>query len=182
MNKKMMFLVVLLTGLFLYPLTGYSQEAGKFGLGVRGGWYESNDAEEGKLYGGIQSRWKLLPALAIEGAVDYRSEESYPNNRKVTSYPVLVSALFYPIPDAKISPYLLGGVGWYFLEVKDNQGSNTTKDFGAHVGFGLDIPLNPNVVFNTDLRYYSLDIKDQRIRDLDANGYIVSAGLTFYLW
>ena len=182
MNKKMVFLAVLFIGLFLYPLTGYSQEAGKFGLGVRGGWYESNDAEEGKLYGGIQARWKLLPALAIEGAVDYRSEESYPNNRKVTSYPVLVSALFYPIPDAKISPYLLGGVGWYYLKVKDNQGSNTTEDFGAHVGFGLDIPLSPNVVFNTDLRYYSLDINDQRIKDLDANGYIVSAGLTFYLW
>lgn len=78
MNKRMMFLAVLLIGLFLYPLTGYSQEVGKFGLGVRGGWYKSNDAEDGALHGGIQARWKLLPALAIEGAVDYRSEESYP--------------------------------------------------------------------------------------------------------
>lgn len=182
MNKKIIFAVFILVGFFLYPLMGNTAEMGKFGVGVRGGWYKSNDADDGKLYGGLQVRWKVFPALAIEGAVDYRPEESYPDNRKITSYPVLVSALFYPIPGAAVSPYLLGGVGWYYSKLEDSQGTTRSNDFGAHLGGGLDIPIAPSVVFNADLRYYFLNFEDQKVKDLNANGYIISAGLTFYFW
>jgi opacity protein-like surface antigen len=182
MKKKIIMFTFILIGLLLYPLMGSADEMGKFGLGFRGGWYKSNDADDGKLYGGFQARWRIFPALAIEGSIDYRTEESFPNNRKITNYPVLVSALFYLIPGAKVSPYLLGGVGWYYSELKDNLGTTYSNDFGAHVGGGLDIPLAPQVVFNADLRYYFLNFDNVKVKDLETNGYIISAGLTFYFW
>lgn len=182
MNKKIIVAGFILLGLFLYPLAGHSAEGGKFGIGVRGGWYKSNDSDDGKMYGGLQARWKILPALAIEGVGDYRPEESFSNNRKITSYPVLVSALFYLIPGAPVSPYLLGGVGWYYSKLEDSRGTTWSNDFGAHLGGGLDIPLSSSLVFNADLRYYFLNLDDQKVKDLKTNGYIISAGLTFYFW
>lgn len=181
MNKKNIIFSIILIGLFLFPLMG-NADSGRFGLGFRGGWYKANDADDGKIYGGLQARWKIFPALAIEGSADYRTEETYPNNRKITSYPVLVSALFYLIPRARVSPYLLGGVGWYYSKLEDNQGTTWSNDFGAHLGAGLDIPIAPNVVFNADFRYYFLNFGDQKVKDLKTDGYIISAGLTFYLW
>jgi hypothetical protein len=182
MKKKMVIFTLFLLGLVFYPIISHAEGAGSFGLGFRGGWYKAQDANDGTVYGGFQARWKLFPALAIEGLVDYHTEQSFPGNRKVTSYPVLVSALFYLIPGAQVSPYLLGGVGWYYSNVEDGQGSVWTNDFGAHLGGGVDIPLSPTIVLNADLRYYFLNFTDQKVKDLQANGYIVSVGLTFYLW
>ena len=181
MDKKIIFWTVLLLVLFLVPLTGYS-DSGKFGLGARGGLYKSTDADGSKLYGGIQARWKLSPSLSFEGAFEYRPTESYPNNRKITSYPLLASALFHLMPGAKFSPYLLGGLGWYYSKIEDSTGSNTTYTPGLHLGGGLDIPLNPDISFNADIRYYFLNYGDQKVSDLKTDGYIISVGFTFYLW
>jgi opacity protein-like surface antigen len=181
MDKKFIFLTAIVLTLFLIPLTGYA-DSGKFGLGVRGGLYKSNDADSMILYGGVQARWKLFPGMSLEGTFDYRPSESYPGNRKITSTPILASALFYLMPGGKISPYLLGGVGWYYAKIEDSSGSNTTYTPGLHLGGGLDIPLDPNIVFNADIRYFFLDYGDQKVKNINTNGYIISAGVTFYLW
>ncbi len=181
MDKKIILLLAVVLTLFLTPLTGYA-DGDKLGLGVRGGLYKSTDAESMILYGGAQVRWKLFPAMSVEGTIDYRPAESYPGNRKITSYPFLVSALFYLMPGANFSPYLLGGLGWYYSKIEDNSGSSTGYTPGFHVGAGLDIPLNPNLVFNADFRYFFLNYGDQKVDDLKTDGYIISAGLTFYLW
>lgn len=167
--------------LCLIPLVVYA-DAGKFGIGARAGLYKSADAEGSKLYGGIQARWRIFQALSVEGSIDYRGKEDYPGNKKITSYPLLATVLFYPMPDAKYSPYLLGGLGWYYSKVEDASGSNTDHTPGLHVGAGLDIPLSPEITFNADFRYYFLNYSDQRVKDLKTNGYIISAGVTFYLW
>ncbi|MBI4765753.1 MAG: outer membrane beta-barrel protein [Deltaproteobacteria bacterium] len=181
MNKPCFLITALAIALLLIPLAGFA-DSGKFGLGLRGGLYKSNDADNTILYGGVQARWKVFPALSIEGTLDYRPSESYPNNRKVTSYPILVSALFYPMPGAKYSPYLLGGAGWYYSQIEDIAGSSTTYTPGLHLGGGLDIPLSPALVFNADIRYYFINYGDQKVKDLNMDGTIISAGLTFYLW
>jgi opacity protein-like surface antigen len=120
--------------------------------------------------------------MSIERPVDYRATESYPNDRKITSYPFLVSALFYPMPGANFSLYILGGLGWYISKIEDSAGSSTAYTPGFQVGAGLDIPLNPNLVLNADLRYFLLNYGDQKVNDLKTNGFIISAGVTFYLW
>ncbi len=180
MNKKIVLLSAIIISLFLIPLTGNAE--GKFGLGPRAGLVKSNDASGLSLFGGGQIRWKIFPAMSLEGTFDYRAEESYSNNRKINTFPILTSALFYPVPGAKISPYFLGGVGWYFSKIEDSSGSSTWFTPGLHLGGGLDFPLNPNLVFNVDIRYYFLNYGDDRVKNLNTDGFIISAGLTFYLW
>ena len=86
------------------------------------------------------------------------------------------------MPGANFSPYLLGGVGWYFSKIEDRSGSSTWFTPGLHLGGGIDLPLNPSVVFNADIRYYFLRYSDDRAKNLNTDGFLISAGLTFYLW
>jgi hypothetical protein len=181
MDKKTVFLTAVVLTLFLIPLTGYA-DSEKIGLGVRAGLFKSNDADSMILYGGVQARWKVFPGMSLEGTLDYRPSEPYSNNRKITSTPILASALFYPMPGGKFSPYLLGGLGLYYAKIEDSAGSSTSFTPGFHLGGGIDIPLNPDIIFNADIRYFFLNYDDQKVKNLNTNGVIISAGLTFYLW
>jgi len=156
------------------------------GIGGRAGWLRSDDADDTNLHGGAHLRLRLLPILGLEGSIDYRKEEFDNGRIEVKSYPVLVSALLYPIPAAPIQPYLIGGVGWYFNRIEIAGGrSDETQRFGVHIGPGLDIPLTPQVVLNGDIRWFFLDVdskevREARRRDLDTDGWIATVGVTFY--
>lgn len=60
--------------------------------------------------------------------------------------------------------------------------SHTDEELGVHAGAGADFPLGPGWVMNADLRYYALadKIEGRRVRDLDADGWQLRAGLTYY--
>ena len=156
------------------------------GIGGRAGWLRSDDADDTNLHGGAQLRLRLLPILGLEGSIDYRKEEFDNGRIEIKSYPVLVSALLYPIPTAPIQPYLIGGVGWYFNRIEIEGGrSDETQRFGVHIGPGIDIPITPQVVLNGDIRWYFLDVDSKRVRearrrDLDTDGWLATVGVTFY--
>jgi hypothetical protein len=175
--------LVLITG--LYPVIGYTADVpaqpdpGSLGLGVRGGWYKIRDADEGKFYGGIQARWKVMPWLAIEGSVDYRAPSYYTGGRKITSYPFLLSALIYPMPKAFFSPYILGGGGLYYSHL-ENSTSYYNNAWGWHTGLGFDVPLYKRLILNVEARYTWVSFDENNFRDINANGYTVAAGLTYY--
>lgn len=153
---------------------------GKFGLGPRAGYYKSNDADEGNLYFGIQARGRLTPNLAIEGAIDYRKEEFDNGNIVSKSYPILASALLYLLPNSTLSPYIIGGIGWYNTTVEIKGADNeTSSDIGYHFGAGADIPIAETVVLNFDIRYNFLDVSVES-KDIDYKGWIGTGGLTFY--
>ena len=49
----------------------------------------------------------------------------------------------YKIPSASVSPYLLGGAGWYqFAGAVTGVGSGSENDFGWNVGGGISMPLS----------------------------------------
>ncbi len=156
------------------------------GVGGRAGWFRSDDADETNLYGGAHVRLRLLPALALEGSIDYRREEFDNGKIAIKSYPVLASALLYLIPSGPIQPYLIGGAGWYFNRVEIKDGPNDeTKRVGAHVGAGLDVPLTSQFVLHGDIRWYFLDVdsrkvREERLDDLNTDGWLATVGATFY--
>ena len=157
------------------------------GIGGRMGALHSNDADDTNLYGGAQLRWRLGPILGLEGSIDYRREEFDHGAIEIRSYPVLVSALLYPIPLGPLQPYAIGGVGWYFSRVEIKNGPHDeTNRFGAHVGAGLDLPIAPRVVLNGDVRwiFYDVDskkVREERLKDLNTDGWLATVGITFYL-
>jgi opacity protein-like surface antigen len=52
--------------------------------------------------------------------------------------------LVYKIPGATVSPYAIGGAGWYNANLSDNAlfGSGSDNNFGWNIGGGISMPLS----------------------------------------
>jgi opacity protein-like surface antigen len=70
----------------------------------------------------------------------------------------------------RVSPFLLGGPGWYRRKVEalDGPESVTTTEFGWHAGIGLQLLPNKHFGIHGDYRYTFLDFND----DDDDEGFI----------
>lgn len=131
-----------------------------FSIGPRATYATPKDADESKWFAGAQARLHLLPGLALEGSIDYRSN-NFLNLVTIKTYPVQASLLAYLIPDAVFSPFLLGGVGLYYTQIEGIEGSlnfsNTTNRFGLHAGAGIEIILNKALSLDGSYRYVWLE-------------------------
>jgi opacity protein-like surface antigen len=71
----------------------------------------------------------------------------------------------------RVSPFLLGGPGWYRRKVEalDSPGnlSVSSTDFGWHAGIGLEILASRHFGIHGDYRYTFLDFHDD-----DNDGFI----------
>ncbi|MGE0043477.1 MAG: outer membrane beta-barrel protein [Vicinamibacterales bacterium] len=97
-------------------------------------------------------------AAAVELAIDYRNAVNDDLTERVKDFPFQASVLVYPIR-AAVSPYLVGGLGWYSQRV-DSLGAGqavlettTTRKMGWHAGVGGEIRLHPRVSLFGDYRY-----------------------------
>jgi opacity protein-like surface antigen len=118
-------------------------------FGGRAAYYRPKDADHGTLNGGAQLRLHLTSVLAVEGSADYR-QNNY-GSTTVDIVPVQLSLMAYLIPNAIVSPYILGGVGWYYTHV---QGSSTSQNrYGPHAGAGLEVALARNWTVDGSFRY-----------------------------
>ncbi|MDD5686915.1 MAG: OmpA family protein [Elusimicrobia bacterium] len=155
-----------------------------FSIGPRATYYNPKDAEEGQWYGGAQARLHLSPSLGLEGSIDFR-RNSFNSLTSIKTYPVQVSLLEYLMPGAVWSPFLLGGVGWYYTRTEGpNNFSNTTNRFGLHVGAGLETMLTDNLSLDGSYRYVLLEsVESKDINALnktyDDNGSMVTIALNF---
>jgi hypothetical protein len=106
-----------------------------FSLGGRATYFDPPNLSP-KWYGGAQARMHFGQVFAIEGSVDYREKKM--ESTFTRTYPVQVSALIYLLPGKRVSPFILGGGGWYYTNVNGPGGfSDTQKRFGAHAGGGV---------------------------------------------
>jgi opacity protein-like surface antigen len=102
---------------------------------------------------------------AIEVAFDYRSTLADDQLTRVTSVPIQISLLYYPVR-RRLAPYFLGGVGWYALNVErftavgddDPVTQDTTRRFGTHAGLGADLRLHRRFAIHGDYRYTFLHL------------------------
>ncbi|MBI2832806.1 MAG: porin family protein [Acidobacteria bacterium] len=151
------FLGVLLAGTSV-SAPAYAQNSG-FGLGGRFSFVRGDPAVEASSarYSGGLLRWRLSPRRTIELSLDYRSRLNQDLTERVKDYPFQGSLLLYPVR-ASISPYLLGGVGWYSQRVdtldKDQVVSQkTSRTFGYHAGIGGEMKLGQRAAAHLDYRY-----------------------------
>jgi opacity protein-like surface antigen len=100
---------------------------------------------------------------AIEVSFDYRSTEDL--LEQISYMPIQASLLYYPVR-VRLSPYLLGGVGWYAENVKrfaapgdeDPVAEDTTRRFGSHFGLGAELRLHRRFALTGDYRYTFLHL------------------------
>ena len=150
--------VVVPAALFARPPIASAQG---FGVGARMAWVKADsevDVDSIRFTGGqirlLSSRWGL------EVSLDHHSETFELLNQKVTEWPVQAS-LLVKMASGRVSPYLLGGPGWYKRKVEllnaPNDPDVETTEFGWHAGIGLEVLAGSHFGIHGDYRYTFLD-------------------------
>jgi hypothetical protein len=142
------------------------------GVGARMAWVKADsdaDVDSVRFNGGqirlLSARWGL------EVSMDRHSESSEALNQKITETPVQLSLLMR-LGGRSVSPFLLGGRGWYRRTVKVLDGSDDAEvkstEVGWHAGGGLEIRAGRHFGLHGDYRYTFLDFDD----DEEDEGFI----------
>ena len=134
----------------------------QIGVGARLAWVKADteaDLDSVRFVGGqlrlLSKRW------GFEVALDHHSEEFPLVNQKISETP-LQTSLLLRIGNNKVTPFLLGGPGWYRRKVSLLEGSHdadlsTTTEFGWHAGIGLEVFAGRHFGIHGDYRYTFLD-------------------------
>lgn len=141
---------------FLVPAAVSAQT---IGIGPRVSFVQPETAggADSDRYTGGTLRLNLARRAALEIAADWRSTTSEDATVRVRDYPVQGSLLVYPWRTT-ISPYVVGGVGWYSQTVEaigDGEvlSAHTDRRFGYHGGLGGEISLGRRATMFVDYRY-----------------------------
>lgn len=156
-----------------------------FSIGGRAAYYDNNaPGSDDPWFGGAQVRWHFNNVLAAEGSIDYR-RENFGGGVKAHVYPVQASLLAYLIDKSPVSPFLLGGFGWYYtnIEAPAGQGDSRRNRWGPHAGAGLQFFLNDHWSIDGTWRYTWLNDLDgpTNVADTDYDGrsWMATAGLNY---
>ncbi len=127
-------------------------------FGVRIGYMEiENMEDDGSLNLGFTAGYRLNEPLGIEFSLDYHSSEFSEIDR--TTYAFQASLMLYLAPPtAHLQPYVLGGGGYYmsgydYFRDGVRYTDFTSREFGGHLGAGLDIWMGENASVTLDVRY-----------------------------
>jgi hypothetical protein len=156
---------------------------GLFSLGGRATYFDPKEGDA-NWFGGGQLRLHPFKFLAVEGSVDYRKTDV--SSTTVRTFPVQGSALIYPLGTKRLSPFILGGAGWYFTNVEGPGDIDKTQNrFGAHVGGGLQLFLTEYISLDGTYRHIwleKIESKDASLRDkqFQDNGHMVTFGLNLH--
>ena len=161
-------------------------QAQSINLGPEIGYQRAQDADEGKFMGGAALRLKLTPGFGAEVSINYRSESYLHGGLTVKSWPVMITALIYPIPII----YCAIGTGWYNTSFEfDHSGypfasDETQQKIGWHFGGGLELPVGPSAKLIADIRYVFINYDFSGVPGLGetkSDFYVCSVGLLFGL-
>ena len=164
---------VVITMLALGGLLAWSAPvaAQGFGLGGRMTWVTRDVDADVDALRSVGGQLRLLSQrFGLEVSLDRHSESSELLNQKVTETPIQASLLLR-LARGRVSPFLLGGPGWYRRNVEPLNGSGDlsvkTTEFGWHAGGGLEILPAKHLGIHGDYRYTFLDFGDD-----DDEGFI----------
>jgi hypothetical protein len=141
-------------------LVGSSAHAQTIGVGgrfsmIRGDVEAETSAER---FTGGQLRIAVSKKTSVELSVDRRTETNEAGTERSRDYPLQASLLLFAVR-SRVSPYVLGGGGWYSHRLdrldgdKDVIDSEVTRKFGYHGGFGGELRLGRHAGLHADYRY-----------------------------
>jgi outer membrane protein W len=160
------------------------------GVGALGGISEGSDSAGSSFFATALGLTRLTGAVGVELAAGYRQDRytgqssDGSHELKVREIPVQLSLLFYLLPNARVQPYLLGGGGFYWVDVQDlgRDGviSVSSSQFGLHVGAGVDVRVATRLSLRADGRYVFLDVG--AVTSLGEKADYWQAGIGFNLY
>lgn len=177
----------LLLGALLCLASGAPAYAQGFGLGARLAMVRGDvDADTGaERFTGGHIRAHMSPRTALEVALDLRTQTNEAETERVRQYPVQASLLLFPVRSA-FAPYVLGGGGWYTTRVETLEDdevleSESTRKFGWHGGFGLELRMGRHAGAHADYRYTYLRFGKDEAGRAAAGGESVETGVSRFL-
>ena len=150
-------------------------------------------AASAQRFTGGQIRARISPKTSVEVSIDRRTQNSLDLTQRVRDYPLQGSLLLFPV-HSTISPYVLGGVGWYThvvdtMAVGKVLASDASRQMGYHGGFGAEMKVGSHAGVHADYRYTMVHFGDgtgtgttglaSRFRP-SYDGSMWTGGVTFY--
>lgn len=140
----------------------------------------SDDAGDSQVFGNLAVRSNVMPMIAGELGIGYRSETMYDGLVEMQMWPITASVWATPTPMF----YAGGGVGLYMTTVKFDDSltlpSDSEQKFGFHAGGGFRIPLAPPLAaLDINGRYVMMQEQDAQFSasQFDPDFWSMSAGL-----
>lgn len=175
-----------LVALLCSPALGYDVGEGVEGhtstsLGGRAVFYKPQDADHGLWAPGVAAKFHVNKGYAAELSMDFTHHSI--GETTISVIPVQATLLGYFYPEAKVTPFLLTGIGWYYTRVRD-QGSHLENRWGPHAGVGLSMLTSGHWIIDASYRflwsqtYHLQDPGHPFGQNFSGRGYMWTLGLS----
>jgi hypothetical protein len=168
----------------------------KAGGGIRAGLFSYNEdhLDTLKFSWGGQGKALIGKYFGAEFSIQKRNDSistRFGTTLDITTYPIQLSALFYPIGPRVVAPYLIAGVGWYKLNVTGEidlgpiviTESISLTESAPHLGTGIEVFVGEHFSAGFDVRKLFFEF-DTPFGDLTADvlkyAYLVNIMANFY--
>ena len=158
------------------------------GAGLLGAATKAGGAAGTSFVGGALGITRLTGVFGLELFVGYR-RDSYDQAGapvlRVEQTPVQLSLLAYLLPNLRVQPYLLGGIGYYRIwctgeGTLESEGKTIENKFALHAGAGVDVRVARAVSLRLDARYVFLDIDAVSALGMSSRSGQVGAAVNVY--
>jgi hypothetical protein len=165
----------------------------QFGLGVNTSLfgYNRDELDGGRVFWGGHARVRAFRYVAGEFSVQYREDTFGFRNGDINlqTYPLQLSGIVYPLAMIPVSPYFVGGIGWYRLKATITgdldlpfvfgQGSVVITETAPHIGVGVEAFIGDHFSIGGDVRKVFLDFNTELI-NYKYDAYLANIAGTFY--
>jgi opacity protein-like surface antigen len=154
-------------GLFVFlavfaPIAAHAQDGPGLGIGPRVTFQTGDAAVPNssvlRVLGG-QLKLRLTSKTEVELSADYQSSLDATLRERVKSLPLQASLLVFPIRSV-VSPYVLGGVGWYRQSIFNGGDTIAIREMGLHGGVGAEVRVGKRIAIHGDYRYNHIRFGD----------------------
>jgi hypothetical protein len=164
--------------LLAQPAAAHAQA---LGIGARFAMIRGDvDADESaERFTGGHLRLGVSRRMSVELSLDMKTRTNEAETERIRNLPFQASLLLYPARGS-LSPFLLGGIGWYSTRVEQLDGDDvitsvTTRKRGYHAGFGAELRMGRHAGLHGDYRYTFLNFNDDdEDDDEDDDGFLGS--------
>ncbi len=184
--------VMIVLGLLCLPLFAFG-EGIQVGLGVNTSLlsYNQDEIDGSRMFWGGHGRIRAFKYLSGEVSLQRREDNFSIRDGSIalTTVPLQISAVIYPLAMLPVSPYVLAGGGWYFLTATvtgdlglpyvTGSGSIHHTENAFHVGVGVEAFIGKHFSLGADVRKVFLEFNTDVIQ-YKVDAYLVNAGATFY--
>lgn len=200
MKKKTIVVFYLAGFLLVFGQASLAQEAGKFGLGVRGSYYDIDTGvvvardpviDSSASYG-VNLTYFFSDVFSLELSGEYAKADVNIATLggkvgELTQVPILLTARLHLPIDKTISPYIGVGAGYYFNDFDKTIASSTLtgadNSVGYHVTGGIEVFFMQHCAINLDLKYIWNQADFQRTtgtEKFDLDAFAAGVGFKYY--